>query len=249
MFRFLFKKNVGKDKGLGLKLRDNRPYLAKYPLTADTIPSTETPVVIGIPWYSNFDSPQRDTLSLRYWIGRGKLGFVRGGHAICLKPYNLTDKTGYWRFYNQGEEGACVGFSLSRAMSLLNVEYYDARWLYKEAQLIDSWEETPPEEGTDIDAGCRILFNRGHRLVRIKAGGERNVFSEELLRGINAYRWASSVDDIHAALKNPVADKLGAIPLLNSWGLDYPHVVYMPDETADRVIFQEYGEAAVLTDR
>lgn len=249
MFDFLYKKNVGKNKGLGLILRQDKPYAIKYPLTADTMPSTETPVVIGIPWYSNFDSPQRDTLSLRYWVGRSKnLGYMRGGHCVCLKPYSLTDYFRWWKFYDQGNEGACVGFGLSRAMSLMNVQSYDGMWLYHEAQLVDEYDETPPEEGTSVDAGCKVLFSQGHKKVVIK-NGEWTTQYPDLENGINAYRWAQSIDDIHTALKNPVADKLGALPFLNSWGLAYPHVTWIPDEVADRIIFNEYGEAAVLTDR
>lgn len=249
MFKFLYNKNPGSGKPLGARLPEEKPYARKYPLTAETIPSTETPVVLGIPWYTNFDSPERDPLSLRYWIGRSKdIGSIRGGHAVCLKPYSLSDEFRWWKFYNQGSEGACVGFSLSRAVSLMNRVVYDGFWLYREGQLVDPWAETPPEEGTSVDAGCQILFNVGHRRVIVR-NGVRTTAPVDLNVGINAYRWATSIQDIHAALKNPVADKLGALPILNSWGLDYPHVVWLPDETADRVIFQEQGEAVVVTDR
>lgn len=249
MLKYLYSKKPGAGKPLGLRLVEDKPHVRKYPLTADSLPSIETPVVLGIPWYTSFDSPNRDTLSLRYWIGRNQnLGTIRGGHAVCLKPYNLNDHLRWWKFYNQGMEGACVGFALSRAMSLMNQESYDARWLYYEAQLIDEWEETPPEEGTSVSAGCDILFKVGHKKAIIK-DGTWLIQTPDLLKGISAYRWAKNVDDIHLSLKNPVADKLGAVPILNSWGLEYPHVVWMPDSVADRVIFQEYGEAMVLTDR
>ncbi|MEU4674690.1 hypothetical protein AB0F91_43780 [Amycolatopsis sp. NPDC023774] len=35
--------------------------------------------------------------------------------------------------------------------------------------------------------------------------------------GIQAFRWAKTVDDVHAVLGNPRADELGTVPLLNSW--------------------------------
>ncbi len=249
MFDFLYKKNVGKDKGLGAILPEEKPYADKYPLTVETIPSTETPVVIGIPWYSSFDSPQRDTLSLRWWVGRQKnIGWVRGGHCVCLKPYNLTDYFRWWKFYDQGNEGSCVGFGLSRAMSMMNVASYDGFWLYSEAQFVDEWEETPPEEGTSVDAGCKVLATQGHKKVVIKDGQWTTQYPDPA-NGINAYRWAQNMDDIFASLKNPVANKLGAVPFLNSWGLAYPHVTWMPGEVAERVIFDEYGEAAVITDK
>ena len=249
MFEFLYKSNLSDDKGLGAKLSDNKPYVEKYPLTAETIPSTETPVVLGIPWYTSFDEPKLDVLSRRYWIGRkNDLGWVRGGHSVCLKPYYLNDKFRWWRFYDQGNEGACVGFALSRAMSMMNIAMYDGFWLYSEAQFVDEYDETPPEEGTSVDAGCQVLMTQGHKRVVYKNGVNITQYPDPV-HGIKSYRRATNMDDIHASLKNPVADKLGAIPILNSWGLAYPHVVWMPDEVADRVIFNEYGEAVVLTDK
>lgn len=232
---------------LGWRRPKERPYLTKYALTPATIPSTAQPGVLGIPWYSKFDVPTFD--GLRWWIGRSKdLGYVRGGHAICVQPGDASalDMFLWWSFYDQGTEGACVGFSLSRALSLMNRSRYDARWLYKQAQLIDPWEETPPEEGTSVDAGCQILKNRGARRYDSLTG---KFLPENILSGIGSYRWATSVDDIHAFLKHPTADKLGAVPLLNSWGTKYKRKVWMPDETLDRVVFKEEGECVVLTDR
>jgi hypothetical protein len=133
-------------------------------------------------------------------------------------------------------------------MTMMNVESYDARWLYRQAQLIDEWEETPPEEGTSVNAGAQILFNMGHKKVVVK-DGKWITSPVDLLKGVSAYRWATNMDDIHKSLKNPVADKLGAVPFLNSWGLDWPHLTWIPDAVADRLIFAEYGEAMVLTDR
>jgi len=230
---------------LGARIPEEKPYAEKYPLTAETLPSTATPAVLGIPWYSAFDVPVK--YNLRYFIGRNKnLGYVRGGHAICVQPGDSTalDMWLWWKFYDQGSEGACVGFSLSRALSLMNRSRYDASWLYHTAQENDEYEDTPPAEGTSVNAGCWVLKNKGAR--RLKDG---KFLPESLASGIKSYRWATSVDDIHAALKHPTADKLGAVPLLNSWGTAYPHKVWMPDEVLDRVVFQEGGECAVLTDR
>ena len=232
---------------LGWRRPEDRSYLDKYPLTAMTLPSTAHPCVLGIPWYSKFDVPTKD--GLRYWIGRGSnLGYVRGGHAICVQPGDASalDMWLWWRFYDQGIEGACVGFSLSRALSLMNRSRYDARWLYREAQLIDEYDDTPPEEGTSVNAGCEILQKRGARRYDTKTG---KFLPESIYSGIGPYVWAKSVDEIHAILKHPTADKLGAVPLLNSWGTAYPRKVWLPDETLDRIVFQEEGECVMLTDR
>ena len=233
---------------LGARIPEDKPYVDKYPLTATTLPNVAQPGVLGIPWYSKFDVPVKK--NLRWWIGLDSknLGYIRGGHAICMQPGDASalDMWLWWKFYDQGSEGACVGFSLSRALSLINRSRYDGFWLYHEAQKIDEWDDTPPAEGTSVDAGCQILLNRGHRRYDSKTG---RFLPENIKSGIGSYRWATSVDDIHAFLKHPTADKLGAVPLLNSWGTNYQRKVWMPDETLDRVVFKEGGECAVLIDR
>ena len=83
---------------------------------------------------------------------------------MCLKPRGTTDPDAWWDFYNQGYEGACVGFGISRLASQLNRKLYDGFWLYHEAQKVDEW---PGEdyEGTSVRAGLDILRTRGHCVV------------------------------------------------------------------------------------
>jgi hypothetical protein len=66
--------------------------------------------------------------------------------------------------------------------------------------------------------------------------------------GITVYRWARTVAEVHGVLKSPANDRLGAVRILNSWGHSYPHRVWMPDETLQRLI-DEDGEVALVTDR
>lgn len=200
------------------------------------------PVVLGIAWYSSFDTPKRDSRG-RWWIGRTgttSLGFLRGYHAIVAQPAKIRDTVGWWRFYDQGSEGACVGFSLARAMSLLNRDRYDAMRLYREAQTIDEW---PGEaySGTSVRAGCEILVTRGPARVH---AGHRHVHDEDVTAGLSTYRWAETVDEILIALGRQGED---SIPLLNSWGTLYPRVVHLPLDVADRLMHED-GEAALLTD-
>src|SRR5688572_24790550 len=68
--------------------------------------------------------------------------------AERVLPFNAAWKT----FYDQGREGSCVGFAASQAMSVMNRVQYDARKLYRRAQEVDDWPETPPEEGTSVRA-------------------------------------------------------------------------------------------------
>jgi hypothetical protein len=212
----------------------------------------------------------------------------------------------YWRTWDQGSEGACVGFGSSVMMGVTNTRQfwrinkttqqfrYDPWWLYNEAQLVDEWAETPPEEGTSVRASCRVLQDKGHCRVY------RNVANPvDLTQGIAAYRWATTVDEMRAALFNQRAISIGvnwysafdsmgisewknelwigldssgkpktnlgsirgghcvgiyrmsdrrqAFRFMNSWGDFYPPM-WIPYSVMQRLL-DEYGEAAVITDR
>ena len=106
--------------------------------------------------------------------------------------------------YDQGNVGACVGFSQSWMMSILNRKLYSAMWLYNQAQLVDEWAETPPEEGTSLRAAFDVLRTKGHR--RIYAQHER---PEALKEGIVENRWATTVDEVRAAIAMGIPVNLG----------------------------------------
>jgi hypothetical protein len=217
---------------------DNWPLAALAP--ADQ--PKHVPVVLGINWHSNFDDPE--LIGRTYWIGRGNLGPVRGGHAICALPHGVTEPLAWQAFYNQmiRGRGSCVGFSESRMMSLLNRVRYDAEWLYDEAQYTDEYADTPPEEGTSVRAGFRILMMTGHR--RVIHGRSYPVEREQ---GIREFRWAKSWQEVRDVLGTP--DAADGVPLLNSWGRSYPRIVRLTDEAGERLLKNEDGEAGVVTDR
>jgi hypothetical protein len=208
--------------------------------------------------------------------------------------------------YDQGVDGACVGFSQSWLMSTLNRKLYDAKRLYDEAQLIDEWDDTPPGEGTSLRAGFDVLRTKGHwrrragstREVELDEGIERNVWlrSADEIRtaiaadkpvnlGINWYRNFSipfrrpRLDDLHANKAVPAGDRrvrfdywIGHTPvwgrldgghaitvlawsdlrqsagLVQTWGLSYPFLVWIPGDALD-VLLRQQGEAAVVVDR
>lgn len=54
------------------------------------------PVTIGVNWYTAFDNPDYD--GYWYWIGKGSLGSVRGGH--CVTIYGASDKRQAFRVKN-----------------------------------------------------------------------------------------------------------------------------------------------------
>lgn len=110
-----------------------------------------------------------------------------------------------WRQrYDQGTEGACVGFACSMAMSILNRAFFDARWLYQQAQLIDDWDETPPEEGTSIRAGLDILRKQGHRRMYGQKSGPIKAS-----HGIESNHWVGTVDDAIRCLADGIPLVMG----------------------------------------
>lgn len=217
-------------------------HVEKYSLTtkmAIDLPSP-TPVVVGVNWYQSFDNPTKDKDG-KWWVGRGDLGRLRGGHCVVM-PYDNRDSAAWYKYYNQGSEGACVGFGSSRMMSHLNRKRYDARWLWDEAKKIDAWSDTNPgdNEGTSVRAAMDVLRMQGHKVMKSA--------TPNLNDGINENRWAISIDDLFSVLQNPLYKKLGAIPFHNSWGVGYPKKVWVPCETWHRLM-NESGEFTMVTDR
>jgi hypothetical protein len=102
----------------------------------------------------------------------------------------------YHAIYDQGAEGACVGFGQSIMMSMLNRRLYDARWLYLEAQLVDEYADTPPGEGTSLRAGFDILRTKGHR--RLYAGASKPPNIDEGIVEVN--RWLTTVDEVRTSI-------------------------------------------------
>jgi hypothetical protein len=217
-------------------------HIRKYPLRLAFMPQNPAPLSIGISWYSDFDNPVKDKDG-KYWIGKNpkSLGQNLGGHCVCVPHKVSADLLSWYRYYDQGEQGACVGFGSSRMMSLLNRKMYDARWLWNEAKKIDEWPDTNPgdNEGTSVRAAMDVLRNIGHVPKRSKTAKATD--------GIAANRWATNIDDLFGVLQNEEYKRLGALPILNSWGNFFPRVVWMPCETHDRLL-REDGEYSMITD-
>jgi hypothetical protein len=140
-------------------------------------------------------------------------------------------------------------------MSLFNRKEYAARWLWDSAKKRDEWPETNPgdENGTSVRAAAEVLKEQGHVVWEDSYADDdwhaREKYTPALGEGIKMFRWAKSVAEVHAVLQNDRADKLGAVPILNSWGPGYPHRTYLPDEVLAVLIHEEGGEFAVPTDR
>lgn len=234
-------------------------HLEKYPLTAATLPSAATPVVMGVNWYTNFDRPRLTNIkgTSRYVIGDGDLGSLRGGHCTCLPQWGYTEPSTWWSYYNQGEEGRCVEFGSLRALSLMNRKRYDitSRWHYWMAQHDDEWAggsypgASPQYEGTSVRAELEVLRRYGAvktRLLGLPLSYEAAAAKVQQSEGIAAYRWATNWSDVRRVLGVP--DDLPGVPMLNSWGKDYPREVLLLDHAGERLL-NEDGEFGVVTDR
>lgn len=248
---------------LGRKTPETWEHVEKYPLSVEKhdMTAAKVPFAIGVNWYSDFDNPVQYDFptasgTIKRWVvaKNGIKGSIRGGHCVCIKPNNRSDPLGWYTFYDQGSEGACVGFGNSRMMSLLNRTKYNARWLWDMAKLRDSWPETNPgdDDGTSVDAALQVLADKGHvkwsDTMKNLSWQQRDDLTSDSLAGINTYRWTTNVDDIRAVLASPLNDQMQAVPFLNSWGTYYPHITWMPYNALQRLL-NEDGEAAVITDR
>jgi len=232
------------ERPLGMVAPPDTEHLDRYSLTAETMPTKPTPVVLGTRWYRNFDQPMKGSDG-RWWIGRGDLGEWRGGHAVCLQPRTLTDRTAWHLHYDQGTSSSCVGASSSRAMTLLNRQRFDHWWLWDRSKERDGWPDTNPgdNEGTTIRAAFSTLKEIGHKPVYADAD-----LSPAQQHGISTYRWATSVEQVIECLMSPIYYDIGGVAILNSWGTSYPRVTWMPLETLRRVI-TEYADCGLPTDR
>ncbi len=233
------------ERPLGRLEPTDRIHVQKYGLTTATLPDKPTPVIAGTHWYSAFDRPTYDTKGRFWMVGKDRdLGRIRGGHAYCFKPNFIEDPVPWWAFYDQGNEGACVGFAISRAMSMLNRKRYWARWLYLTARRdFDEWQGED-YDGTSVRAGLDVARTIGHCRIR----GRSEASPPDVAEGISSNRWAESVDDMIAAMHSPRYLELGRAPFLNSWGKDYPHITWMPLDVIGRLL-DEGGEMGVIFDR
>lgn len=112
-----------------------------------------------------------------------------------------------WRvYYNQGREGACVGFSSSEMMTYLNRRRFDARWLWNEAKKVDPWSDTNPgdDNGTSVAAAMDVLRTQGHVYVK---GGKDQPPNPDF--GITENRWATTVDDLRTSIQNGIPVVMG----------------------------------------
>ena len=128
---------------LGCIIPDDKPHVVAAPLAdAPAGFPTNVPVVVGFNWYDSFD-PENLKQYGRSWhapdVEKGeRLGNIRGGHCFCFEPMGAVrhNRQATRVFYDQGQEGACVGFGNSRAITIHKNDraWFDGFWLYDEAR-------------------------------------------------------------------------------------------------------------------
>lgn len=141
-------------------------------------------------------------------------------HDLVIPPAGTEKSLGlpsYWKLWDQGQEGSCVGYGTSAMSGITNTKQvrdlnpgstitlrFAPHWLYDEAQIVDEWPETPPEEGTSVRAACDVLRVQGHRRVRY---GKAQPVDQKW--GIAANRWAVNHDELRAAIYGNLAISIG----------------------------------------
>jgi hypothetical protein len=227
----------------------------RYGLTAETTAPIPMPAVAGWAWYSAFDSPFEDANG-KFWLvppsalpaSRQSWGRIRGGHCICLNSPHLRDYPRWHGHYDQKINGPCVGFGVSRALSLVNRVTFDGMALFDDAQLIDEWSDTPPRaNGTSVRAGLDVARHAGPYLSR--AGKTTGPIAKY---GILENRWIASPEDLARALSphdgGLIILNRGWVELKQSWGWHWPFSVRAELETINRLTWYEDGEISTFTD-
>ncbi len=131
----------------------------------------------------------------------------------------LPVPTGLVDYMDQGREGACVGASCTWVATLLNstsasARQYDFNRLYRAAQASDGLNI---QSGTTTRAGLEELRLRGH--WPIVNGSTRPRSRAE---GIQAYRWAETIQEIRALVAQKIPGVLGCDWY---WGYDEPTII------------------------
>ncbi len=125
--------------------------------------------------------------------------------------------------HDQGRQGACVGFGTSLMMSIINENQcrrqgdmtpnirFNPWALWNAAKEIDEFPETAPgdDNGTTVKAASQILINKGHVLwTDDDSPAWSGVKPWKLEYGIASAAWATTVDQIRAAIGNELAVSL-----------------------------------------
>jgi Papain family cysteine protease len=192
--------------------------------------------------------------------------------ALLGTPRPLRSYT--WRclkHLDQGQEGACVGFSwtheiIARPSEQLVFSVNEARTIYKLAQKLDPW---PGEdyEGTSVLAGIKAVISRYPKVYSeyrwafgLQDVLETIAYRGPVVLGINWYDGMIDPDDKgvikptgpvvggHAILAKGISVKNKVVCLHNSWGQDWGNHgdCFISFNDLDKLL-KEDGEACIPT--
>jgi hypothetical protein len=104
----------------------------------------------------------------------------------------------FHRQYDQRPYNACIGYSSSWMMSILNRHLYSASWLWDRAKEQDDYPHTNPGDnnGTTLRAAMDVLREVGH--CRVGRNGQQH--PPALVEGIKENRWATTIDEIRSCI-------------------------------------------------
>jgi hypothetical protein len=144
---------------------------------------------------------------------------------------------------DQGPYGACVGFSwaaelAARPKVVADIGYDDGMRIYRRAQLLDPWPETPPEEGSSVLAGAKVVREEGKILEYRWAFGlweallaigwhGPTVFGIPWRAGMmhpdgdGMIRAIGPIEGHHAILVNGISVRRELVRMHNSWGAEW----------------------------
>jgi len=113
---------------------------------------------------------------------------------------------------NQGNIGACVGYSCSWMKSFHDAQLFNSYWLYKQAQKVGGGGQGD-NDGAYLWSAGDVLKKQGHALYKTTAPDTK--------WKILSYYWARSVDEIRTAAANGYPPVFG-IPWFSNFNKPWP---------------------------
>lgn len=131
-------------------------------------------------------------------VARYPIRLTASSDLVVNRALDLPYRLKLW--YDQLEEGACVGHGSSWAKSIIEsmggrrTHKFNPWWLWDRAKEIDEWDDTNPGDsnGTSVRAAFDVLRTRGHALNDGDWPDRRYAVEEN--------RWATRVDEMRACI-------------------------------------------------
>lgn len=171
---------------------------------------------------------------------------VDGVRSRLWRPGPFLDQGVALEIPEGWDPSGCTGFSRAHALNAEPVTYeltaMDAFALYREAQQVDEWADTPPAEGSSVIAAAKVATSLGY---------------------LSSYWWAFTLDDIKLSLSNVGPGVVGSWWKSGMWQPDARGFVSPAGanegghayclggiivELNAAVIYQSWGRWSIITD-